>query len=88
MDPVIVFGLTASAIVVAAIQVAKALGLPVAPALGATLAASMSVIALGLLIRFLPPSQPCVEGVVQVFFVFLVATGLYHAGKNVKKNDL
>ena len=45
MDPTIVFGMTASAIVVLVVQVFKAVGLPVAAAPWFTLVCSVAVVA-------------------------------------------
>jgi len=83
MDPTIVFGMTASAIVVLVVQVFKAVGLPVAAAPWFTFVCSAAVVGLGLLLQVFPEAQRYIEALVSVFGVFLIATGMYHGGKNV-----
>ncbi|MEO8288645.1 MAG: hypothetical protein ABI670_19680 [Chloroflexota bacterium] len=84
-DPNIVFGMSASALVVIIVQVAKALNLPMALAPWFALWASVVVVACGILLHFVPTMSIFVEGAVQILFVFLIATGLYEVGKSINK---
>jgi hypothetical protein len=83
MDPIIVFGMTASAITALLVQVFKAVGLPIASAPWFTLACAIVSVGLGLVLQIFPDAQRYIEALVSVFAVFLLATGMYHGGKNV-----
>ncbi len=83
MDPMIVFGMTASVLTVLLVQVFKAVGLPVAAAPWFTLACAVVSVGLGLVLQLFPDAQRYVEALVSVFGVFVSATGMYHGGKNV-----
>lgn len=43
----------------------------------------MLAVGLALLLQIYPDAQRYVEAFVSVFVVFLIATGLYHGGKNI-----
>ena len=83
MDPVIVFGLTASAVVAILMQVLKALGLAERWWTWATLVCSALAVSLGVLLQLYPAALIYVDAFVSVFAVYLLATGTYHGAKNL-----
>ncbi len=83
MDPEIVFGLTASGVVMLIMQVLKYMGLADRWWPWATLALSVLSVALSLLLRLVPGSQIYIEAFVSVFAVFLLTVGEYHGLKNI-----
>lgn len=83
MDPVIILGLSASAIVVLLVQVFKALKMPDSWAPWATFIASLVAVGIGLVIKVFPAAQEWIVAAFTALTVFLASTGLYHVGKNV-----
>ena len=83
VDPIISGTLTASALVIVLIQIAKMLGLPDNAAPWASLVASIVAVALGALTTNVFTGETLVNGIIAVPFVFIMATGGYHVTKNI-----
>ncbi|HEY6022201.1 MAG TPA: hypothetical protein VIY48_20740 [Candidatus Paceibacterota bacterium] len=81
LDPIIAYGLSASAIVVLVVQAAKWLKMPdrFAPWLAGALA--VVLVGLNFATRFVPEIQDVLNTALSMLVVFLLATGLYNRGK-------
>lgn len=81
LDPVIAYGLSASAIVVLVVQAAKFFKMPdrLAPWLAGVLA--VVLVGLNFATKFIPQIQDALDTLLSMLVVFLLATGLYNRGK-------
>jgi hypothetical protein len=73
-------------LVVMVVRGLKMLGLADRFAPWAALAVSITVAALMALVRFLPASEGVVYHLVAAAVIWLMATGIYHAGRNIKES--
>jgi hypothetical protein len=85
MDPVIAFGLTASVLVMLAIEGMKRLWPDFTEKYATALAAGLSAgfVAFGMVARIYPGVQPLLEALVSALIVWGTATGFYHKAKTV-----
>lgn len=83
VDPMVSLGLTASALVIVTIQVAKMLGLRDSWAPWAAFIASVLWVLASMWVSDLWTKRDIVNGIIEVLLVFLASTGGYHITKNV-----
>ena len=87
MGDLVIVGVPAAGLVVMVVQGFKMLGLADRFAPWAALAVSVAVAALMALVRFLPASEGVVYHLVAATVIWLMATGIYHAGRNKRRTS-
>jgi hypothetical protein len=86
MGDVTLFGVSVAMLVVLLVQGLKLLGMPDRFAPWAALVLSGLGALAAELVMSVPGSVPYIRTIVAGVVVFLVSTGIYHVGKNVKEN--